>query len=166
MSRAVRLLKQVIENASIIDHPGWEAEACEVIAEYERETMVERLLTERRAVATPNMRQEFDVRSERKIIAALNGEAVDEYRRHAHRADENEAYDEYVKRADAAEAAGETVATLHIGLRSATCSACGGNASPDEERHISGGPRPDGAAGSGLDSANGCGALFLDRTHT
>ena len=165
MSRAVRLLKQVIENATIIDHPGWTAEARQVIADYDRETTVERLLGERGGVSSAALRKEFDVRAERKILAALDGEAVDEYRRHANRADENAKYDDYIRRVDEAEAAGETVATLHVGLRSATCSACGGNASADEERHLSGGPRPDGVAGSTLDNANGCGALFLDRTH-
>lgn len=45
------------------------------------------------------------------------------------------------------------------------CSACGGNASINEDRHTSGGPDPGGTHGpanprSYLNEKNGCGAMF------
>lgn len=162
MTSAIRLLKQVLDNPSIIDRPGWLAEARDVVEDHEQENLVESLLLERTKIAA-NQLPDFDTRAQRKILSAHDGEAVDVYRRSAERADQDAAYEKYIKRVEAAEAAGETVATLQIGLRMATCSACGGNASEKDERHISGGPKPDGSAGSSLSDANGCGALFIER---
>jgi len=52
------------------------------------------------------------------------------------------------------------MAKLIIGDWSSTCSACGGNADPNESSHISGGPQEMFMCGSALYNDNGCGATF------
>lgn len=53
--------------------------------------------------------------------------------------------------------------TVIVGRSSSTCSACGGNATPSERSHISGGPSASGySAGSSLSDKNGCGVVWDD----
>lgn len=54
----------------------------------------------------------------------------------------------------------ELTATLIISHWSSSCSRCHGNADPDEDRHIHGGPGSMYARGSDLGSTNGCGARY------
>lgn len=56
------------------------------------------------------------------------------------------------------------MATLIIGTFSSRCSACGGNADPDEQRHIHGGPNSCWKRGSWLSDSNGCRAEFTKTT--
>lgn len=51
---------------------------------------------------------------------------------------------------------------LYIGGSSTQCGACGGNASPHDLTHISGGPGSCYADGSSLEDTNGCGADFTE----
>lgn len=60
----------------------------------------------------------------------------------------------------------ERTATLRIGRWSSSCSACGGNADPHEERHVHGGPKSMWDDDSTLSKTNGCGALFTEREYT
>lgn len=55
----------------------------------------------------------------------------------------------------------EVTAILYMSDWSSRCSHCGGNADPDEDRHIHGGPGSMHRLGSDLGSTNGCGAVFV-----
>lgn len=57
----------------------------------------------------------------------------------------------------------ELTAILYLEHWSSQCSHCGGNADPDEDRHIHGGPRDMYSPGSDLGSTNGCGARFTEK---
>jgi hypothetical protein len=57
----------------------------------------------------------------------------------------------------------EKTATLRVGRWSSTCSACGGNADPNETHHVKGGPKSMWDADSSLGQANGCRARFTEK---
>lgn len=47
-----------------------------------------------------------------------------------------------------------------VGGSSSNCSACGGNAHPDDTAHVRGGPDSMWEKGSSLDDENGCGVMW------
>ena len=57
------------------------------------------------------------------------------------------------------------MAKVLVGSFSSQCSECGGNADPNEEAHIHGGPKSMWQEGSALSDENGCGAEFTERVN-
>lgn len=55
-----------------------------------------------------------------------------------------------------------SAAVLQLAGGFATCSACGGNASPYERKHVHGGPQSGWHVGSGVADENGCGAVYAE----